>query len=148
MPWVALEAATANNDVISAAPYAGGLVSGVESIIQFPFNLAAIADGDLVTNLPLTFAGTITQVEFRVTTLVSTGAKATTLNLEINTTNLTGGAVALTSANCNAVGNVVAGTAVTAGNTFVAGDTLSVEAASTTTFIEGVGILLVHVVAS
>lgn len=148
LSFVALEAATADNDVIEAAPSAGGAVAGQESTLQFPINLASVADGDVVTGYPLTFAGTITQVEFRTTVVASTASKATTLNLEINTTNLTGGVVSLTTANQNAVGGVVAGTAVTAANTFTAGQTLSVEASSTTAFVEGAGILIVHYVAT
>ena len=72
---------------------------------------------------------------------VTTAAKASTLNLEIGTTNLTGGTVALTSADCDGKGEAIGGTAITAGNVFTASDTISVEAASTTTFIEGSGSL-------
>jgi hypothetical protein len=64
------------------------------------------------------------------------------LNLEINAVNLTGGVISLTSANCTPLGAVIAGTAITANNTFGATDTISVEASSVTAFVEGEGVLL------
>lgn len=148
MGFLACEAAGTDGDVIECAPYAGGLVSVAETLMIFPINLASVADGDVFTAIPLTFAGTFTQVEFRTTVVASTGGKATTLNLEINTTNLTGGAIALTTANQDTVGGIIAGTAITAANTFAAGDTFSVEASSTTAFAQGAGLLIIHVVAS
>lgn len=115
------------------------------SFLTFDFTLSAIADGDLVTGFPLAFGGTIKSVNFLTTTAASTAAKLSTLNLELGTTNVTGGVVSLTTVSCNTVGKVTAGTAVTANNTFVAGDLLSVEASSTTTFIEGAGTLIITV---
>lgn len=120
--------------------------SGRERVMSFPINLAAIAGaGDVLTNFTPGFAGTITKIDFAVTEAVSTAGRAATLNMEIGTTNLTGGAVALTSANCTPLGAVIAGTAVTANNVFTATDTISIEAASVTAFAEGRGVLLVTV---
>mgnify|MGYP001602698178 CR=1 FL=1 len=113
------------------------------SVLSIPITLANVANGDVLTTFTPGFAGRIESIAFAVTTAVTTGAKATTLNLEIGTTNLTGGSLALTSANCTPLGAVVAATAVTAANTFTATDTISVEAASTTAFVEGAGVLLV-----
>jgi len=60
------------------------------------------------------------------------------LSVEIGTTDMTGGTLALTSANCTPLGVVVAqGAAPTAGNRFDDDDTLSIEAASVTAFAEG-----------
>jgi hypothetical protein len=133
-------AAGADGDIIEAVP-----VSNTPEIvvIPLPITLANVADGDVLTNYPLTFNGTVTAIDFAVTTAVTTGSKATTLNLEIGTTNLTGGTVALTSANCTPLGKVVSSAAITGANTFVSGDTLSVEASSTTAFAEGAGVLLI-----
>ena len=103
--------------------------------------MSTIADGDLVTTITPGFAGKIKKVYWVQDAPVTTAAKASTLNLEIGTTNLTGGAVSLTSAACTPKGKVIAGTAVTAANVFKADDTISVEAASTTAFIEGSGSL-------
>lgn len=113
-------------------------------VMSFPITLANITGaGDVLTNWTPGFAGTITGVSFAVTTAVTTAAKAVTLNLEIGTTNVTGGVVSLTSANCTPLGAVIAGTAVTAANFFTATDTISIEAASVTAFAEGAGVLLV-----
>ena len=123
-----------------------GTSAGVEaSILSIPIKLATITAGDVATGITPGFAGKITKVQFLVTTAVTTAAKAATLNLEIGTTNLTGGAVALTSANCTPLGAVVAGTAVTANNEFTDTDTISVEGSSVTAFSEGEGVLLITV---
>lgn len=103
----------------------------------FPIDLADIADGDLITEWIPGFAGTITDLIAIVKKAATTADKASTLNLEIETTNLTGGVLALTSANMTPVGAQVASSAITAGNVFSATQKISVEAASTTTFIEG-----------
>lgn len=116
-------------------------------VISIPITLANLATGDVVTNWTPGFAGTITAISFVVTTAVTTGSKAATLNMEIGTTNLTGGVVSLTSANCTPLGAVIAGTAVTAANDFSSTDTLSVEASSVTAFVEGAGVLLVSCLA-
>ena len=119
--------------------------NGACSIISIPVTLANIADGDLVTTFTPGFAGTLLRVQFIVTTRASTGGKAADLNLEIGTTNVTGGVLGLTSANCGTLGATVAASAITAGATFTASDTISVEAANTTAFQEGAGVLLITV---
>lgn len=106
-------------------------------LITVPVNLATVADGDVLTTMPIPHKFKITAVDAYVTQEVTTAAKATTLNVEIGTTDLTGGAVALTSANCATLGAKVAGTAVTAANTGAAAATISIEASSTTAFAEG-----------
>lgn len=120
---------------------------GVKPVVSFDLyvDLAVIADGDLMTAFTPGFAGTIEAVQLVVTDPVTTAAKASTLNLEIGTTDLTGGVLALTSANCTPLGKIVLGTAITADNTFGATDTISVEATSTTAFIEGQGSLNIRI---
>jgi hypothetical protein len=113
------------------------------SILSIPVKLAKVAAGDVVTNYTPGFAGAIKKVSFVVTDPVVTAAKAATLNLEINATNVTGGVLSLTSANCTPLGAVVEGTAVTANNVFTATNTISVEASSVTAFAEGEGVLLI-----
>lgn len=145
----ALSTGTATFTMVSSSPV--GLLSplpsgtATSSILSFPIVLATVADGDILTTFTPGFAGKITKVDFAVTTKVTTGSKLSTLNLEIGTTNLTGGAVALTSANCTPLGAVVAGTAVTGNNSFSATDNISIEASSTTAFSEGAGSLLVTI---
>lgn len=105
-------------------------------------NLATLANGDIVTTWTPGFRGRIVKWWFEVMVPATTGSKLATLNIEVGTTNLTGGTIALTSANCTPLGNVVAqGTDFTAGMAFGAADTLSVEAASVTAFVEGNGTL-------
>jgi len=104
-------------------------------------SMSTIADGDLVTTITPGFAGKIRSVYWVQDVPVTTAAKASTLNLEIGITDLTGGVVSLTSATCTPKGVVIAGTAITAGNVFKADSTISVEAASTTSFVEGSGSL-------
>jgi len=67
----------------------------------------------------------------------TTADKAATLNAEIETTNLSGGVLALTSANCTPKGAQVAGTEITGNNAFTATQKISIEASSVTAFAEG-----------
>jgi len=115
-------------------------------LLTLPITLASITGaGDVVTEIRPGVDGTIENVEFVVTVPVTTGSKAATLNLEIDTTNVTGGTVALTSAACTPLGAVVAGAAITAENRLYRKSKLSVEAASVTAFAEGAGYLLVRI---
>ncbi|NBR87392.1 MAG: hypothetical protein EBS84_19455 [Proteobacteria bacterium] len=138
----AVTAASADGDIIEAAP-SSELATGAPVIFQFPINLATIANGDLLTDFPLGFAGKIVGFYASVTSPATTGSKLSTLNLEIGSTNLTGGSLALTSANMTPLGAVVSASAITAGNTFAATDVFSIEAASTTAFVEGSIVLTV-----
>ena len=111
--------------------------------LDLPVTLAGVTAADVMTTLTPGFNGWVKSVEAIVTTAATTAAKAASFNLEIGTTNLTGGVVALTSANATPLGAIVASTAITAGNSFTATDTLSVEAASVTAFVEGAIVLRV-----
>lgn len=118
-------------------------------VITLHIDLAAIqGNGDVATNWTPGFAGRIVSDSFVATEAATTPAKAATFNLEINGTNVTGGEIALTSANVTPVGNVVAGTPITANNVFDANDTISVEASGVTAFAEGEGDLLMVVSAT
>lgn len=113
--------------------------AAVEKIHRFCYNipLATIADGDLITGLTPGFNGRVIGMEATSVVVTSTAAKLSTLNVEIGTTNVTGGTLALTTAAFDALGETLKSAAVTALAGFVATDTLSVEASSTTAFIEG-----------
>lgn len=128
--------------VLLAKESASGL-SANYSVMSIPVKMANIADGDIVKAFTPGFAGVIQKVWFVVTDPTTTAAKASTLNVDIGTTPTTGGAIALTSANTNALGDVVNGSAITAANTFTNTDTLKVVAASTTAFVEGEGVLMI-----
>lgn len=112
-------------------------------IVSIPITLAELANGDVVTTYTPGFNGRVKALDFVTHDPVTTGAKLSTLNAEIGTTNITGGTVALTSAACTPLGKIVAGAAITALAGFKDTDTISIEAASTTTFIEGDGVLLI-----
>lgn len=113
--------------------------------LTVPVNLATVADGDVLTTYTPGFKFKLLSADFAVTQEVTTAAKLTTLNLEIGTTNVTGGTIALTSANSATLGAVVAGAAITAANTGSAADTISIEASSTTAFSEGNGVVLIKI---
>jgi len=99
--------------------------------------LAKIANGDIVTNFHAPCTGELVSMSAIVTDPATTASKLSTLNLEIGTTNADGGALDLTSANMTPLGAVVDASAITGHNSFAAGDHISVEASSTTAFVEG-----------
>ncbi|MDE2426788.1 MAG: hypothetical protein KGO96_12875 [Elusimicrobia bacterium] len=107
-------------------------------ILPIP-SLAALANAATLKILP-GFAGKVTAVNFRVGAApVTTGAKAATLTARVSGAAVTGGVVGLTSANCTPAGAAVAGSAITAANSFLATDTLEVAVSAVTTFAEGSG---------
>lgn len=126
---------------------AAAIAAGVGiSTIALPINLASITGaGDVLTTYTPGYKFKILAATFAVTVPVTTGSKAATLNMEIGTTDVTGGEVALTSANCTPLGALVAGAAVTAANTGASNATISVEAASVTAFSEGEGVLYIRI---
>lgn len=131
--WVSLESGEALSAIY------------VRSILTIPIKLAKLANGDIVTTFTPGFAGTIEKISFVVTDPATTADKAATLNMEIGTTNLTGGVLSLTTVACGTLGKVTDATAITASNAFKDNDTISVEASSVTKFVEGEGALLIVV---
>lgn len=97
--------------------------------------LATLANGDFATNWTPGFAGILVALRAIVNVPATTAAKAASLNVEIGTTDVTG-TLALTSANMTPLGAVVS-QALTGGVYFGATDTLSIEVASVTSFVEG-----------
>lgn len=143
---IALQAGVANEIrpillVTRTATGTTGIASGYSQLC-IPIKLAKLADGDIVTGFVPGFAGSIESIQFIITDPATTPAKASTLNAEIAGTNVTGGVLALTSANCTPLGNRVAATAITAANTFTNVQAIDIEASATTTFIEGEGVLI------
>lgn len=125
----------------------GPTMAGSVGVMVIPLyiNLAEITATDLLTNYVPGFAFKILGFDFAVQKAVTTASKAATLNLEIGTTNVTGGVVSLTSAACTPQGVVVAGTPITAGSTGTASDSISIEASSVTAFVEGSGYMLLKI---
>ncbi len=115
-------------------------------VLVFPVDLVNITGaGDVVTDFRPGVDGVIENFSFVVNKPVTTGSKLATLNLEIGTTNVTGGTIALTSALATPQGKVIECAAITAANTIGRDDTLSIEAASVTAFSEGTGSLIVRI---
>lgn len=82
-----------------------------------------------------------------VTTVAGTGTSASqTFNLEIGTTNTTGGSLNVTLASTSDIGELTSGSAITAANTGSASDTISIEmAASGTVFTAGAGYFVIKI---
>jgi len=144
--WVMGEAleAGAVDETISVRLF-GSPQNRAAMVIALPITLVGVTAADVATSIVPGFAGKIIKTQFVVTTAVTTGGKAATLNLEIGTTDLTGGVIALTSANSTPLGVVIQGTAVSALNSFTAASAISVEASSVTAFSEGAGTLYITV---
>jgi hypothetical protein len=134
---IAKEAGSAND--IRTVVLLPRIYSGAksETILQFHFKNAEIADGDILTDMVLGFAGTIKKFMASIEDPVATSGKASTLHIEIEDIALTGGVLSLTSAGMTPIGKVINATAITANNVFTAAQKISIVAASTTTFIEG-----------
>jgi len=101
---------------------------------------------DLLTNNPIGHAFKLLSFDW-VTTVAGAGAGATqTFNLEIGTTNVTGGSLNPTLANTATIGAIVSGTAITANNVGTAADTISIEmAAGGTVFSAGAGYFVIRI---
>lgn len=121
-----------------------------EQILTIPLTslVTGIGTGamDIVTNFVPGFRFRLLAFEF-VTTLAGTGAGASQVfNLEIGTTDVTGGVLTLNLANQGTVGAVTAGTAITAANVGTATDSISIEkAGSGTVFTAGAGFFVIKV---
>lgn len=118
------------------------------TVIPIHLNLASMTTSaaDLVTAYTPGFKFKILAVDFVTTTLGTGSGASQTINLEIGTTNVTCGVVNPTLASTATLGEITAGTSVTAANTGTASDTISVEvAASGTVFTAGEGTLLIRI---
>lgn len=118
-------------------------------ILSFAVTLAAIAAGQTVAAFAPGFTGHISRLEFIVAAPATTAAKAATITPRITPSGgaaaaVTGGVLALTSANCTPNGAKVAGTTVTAGNFFGPQDSIDLTASAVTAFVEGTGTLLLY----
>lgn len=91
---------------------------------------ADLADGNIGIAIPMAFSGKILSVH-GVVEKAFTGSGGTALvNLEIDTVDVTGGVVTVSTAAGGTIGTVLAGTAVTGANYFQEGSTIDVEVAS------------------
>lgn len=101
---------------------------------------------DLLTNYTPGYRFKLLAFDF-VTTVAGTGSGASQVfNLEIGTTNVTGGALTVNLTSTNTIGKISSGTAITADNVGTASDTLSIEmAASGTVFTAGAGYFVIKI---
>lgn len=118
--------------------------AGVQTIALF-VNLVDLSAADSLTTYTLGYKFKLLSVSFAVEKAATTAGKAATLTTSISGVAVTGGVLALTSANCTPKGVVVAGTAVTATNTGSAAATISITGSAVTPFIEGAGWILITV---
>lgn len=114
--------------------------------LNFPVQLAAITGNvDVVTDFSPGIAGVIEDFTLTVTSPVTTAAKAANFNLEIGTTDLTGGVITTTSALATPLGKVLKASAITGNNVLTRASKISIEASGVTAYAEGQGVLTVRI---
>lgn len=119
---------------------------GPPIVINIPVTaLSGVSAADVVSALRPGVNGYITDIQWIQGVPVTTGSKLATLSMKINSTAVTGGAVALTSALCTPLGARVAGSRITAANRITTADSLSVVATSVTAFVEGSGWIQIRI---
>lgn len=113
-------------------------------VFEFYIDLASITAADVITSFYPRVNGTLEWFEFVVDKVVTTASKAATLTPKVGGVAVTGGALALTSANCTPKGTVVTASAITAGNAVTDASAITVTASSVTAFAEGTGTLVLR----
>ena len=107
----------------------------LERVVSIEVDAADLANDDVLTGYPLNFYGKVGGGRVVTTKAITTGAKTATMNVEINTTTVTGWGAAVAGA--KALGSITDMGTATAAHTFIPGDTLSIEASAVTSFVEG-----------
>ena len=111
---------------------------GVQVLHLGSFSFAGTGDADLLTSYPAPYHASIESFYTVVSELFVGSSGACTLNLEIGTTDVTGGALTVATATCGTIGTVLTSAPITALNVVHAGDLISVEGtASATTRTSG-----------
>lgn len=142
---------TALTDSTGGAASTTTLAAGV-GVNTVTIPLSSLATGlstaaiDLLTEYVPGYRFKVLSFSF-VTTVAGTGSSASQVfNLEIETTNVTGGVLTLALADTDTIGKVKAATAVTAANVGTATQKLSIEmAASGTVFTAGAGYFVIKI---
>ena len=112
--------------------------------LQFQYNLADIAAGDILVDFVVPFAFKVVGITATAVKIASTASKAATIAVKIDGNAVTGASVALTTSNMGTLGAVVSATAtdITAnGNNqsaLAGGSKLRLTASSVTAFVEGI----------
>ncbi len=107
-----------------------------QTIVIGPFSMALLVNGQ-IWKVPVPFAYLVNTATFRCDVAITTGAKAATLQPQINGVACTGGAMAV--AGTYASGATQAGTAISGNNIGTAGLTLEIAVSAVTAFTEGYG---------
>lgn len=123
--------------VSSISSGAASVQPGAKRTVLMPLQLADIATGTFKIGMPAAFV--VLSALFRTAKPASTASKLATLTVGISGVAVTGGVMALTTANQNTIGGTVAATAITGANIGAAGATLEVTASAVTAFVEGDG---------
>jgi hypothetical protein len=125
---------------------AAGVPEVGKHTFSFRIALAGLTNADVLTSFVPGFKFAIEKVMFAVQAAVTTAAKLATITPKIDAVAITGGVLALTSANCTPKGKVLTGTTVTGANDDNLGsDTSSITltASAVTAFVEGDGELII-----
>jgi hypothetical protein len=132
-------AAITDNSGGTASSTAGVVATASEGTVIIPAQLADFVNSGTWT-IALPYGFTVLSALFRTGKPASTASKLTTLTLSTSAGAVTGGVMALTTANQNTTGGTVAATAISGANaTAAAGGTIIVTPTSTTAFVEGDG---------
>lgn len=131
---------------------AGDTIAAGAGVTTITIPLTSLATGlstsaiDLLTNYTPGYKFKLLSFAF-VTTVAGTGASASQVfNLEIGTTNVTGGVLTLALADTDTIGKVTSATAITAANTGANNATISIEmAAGGTVFTAGAGYFVLRI---
>ena len=139
---------------MTSTPYASSNTSITPGLVSIPIpqvlaGMAAAAD--VVTDFVVPFDFQVVGLDFLLTTVVSTGAKAATVTLGIGATGsnvaVPGCALALTSANQTPAGKTTSAPAtLPAGlnaTTYPAGTKICLKSTSVTAFSEGAGVFFI-----
>lgn len=118
--------------------------------LSFHQTLSTVSAADVITEVVMPHAFKLVRVDMVINAAVTTGSKNATITPKIDGTAVTGGALALTSANCTPKGKVLTVTptdVLVGGNNiaYAAGSKLSFTASSVTAFVEGSGELVAWV---
>lgn len=106
------------------------------TIVLGPFSMALLVNNQL-WQIAIPYAFTVVAAAFRCDVAVTTGAKAATFQVQVNSVNTTGGQIVVAGA--QATGAAILASAISGANVGVAGNGLGVIVSGVTTFTEGYG---------
>lgn len=148
----ALAAPLPNTITDNSGGSASDTIAAGVGIYTLAIPLSSLATGlstsalDLLTNYTPGYAFKLLAFDW-VTTIAGTGSGASQVfNLEIGSTNVTGGVLTVTLGSTATVGSITNGTAITAANVGTSTDTISLEmAGGGTVFTAGAGFFLIKI---